>query len=154
MDKFYLNRFVFPVGLVIWNDITAYLCGFFFGKTPLIQLSPKKTWEGFIGAFFLTLILGFLLPRYLAQFPYLICPVKNLQSSDCIPNSVFLPAIYHVPTSVSGLLQRLFSLHIDHIVILPMQIHGLIMALFASIIAPFGGFFASGFKRACRLMRL
>lgn len=23
--------------------------GFFFGRTPLIQLSPKKTWEGFLG---------------------------------------------------------------------------------------------------------
>ena len=29
-----------------------------------------------------------------------------------------------------------------------MQWHGLALALFASIIAPFGGFFASGFKRA------
>lgn len=23
--------------------------GFFFGRTPLIKLSPKKTWEGFLG---------------------------------------------------------------------------------------------------------
>ena len=34
---------------VIVNDITAYLFGIFFGKTPLIKLSPNKTWEGFIG---------------------------------------------------------------------------------------------------------
>ena len=27
----------------------AYVFGFFFGRTPLIKLSPKKTWEGFIG---------------------------------------------------------------------------------------------------------
>lgn len=25
------------------------LAGFFFGRTPLIKLSPKKTWEGFLG---------------------------------------------------------------------------------------------------------
>jgi phosphatidate cytidylyltransferase len=30
----------------------------------------------------------------------------------------------------------------------PFQIHSLIMAAFASLVAPFGGFFASGFKRA------
>lgn len=32
--------------------------------------------------------------------------------------------------------------------ILPVQWHALCLGLFASIIAPFGGFFASGFKRA------
>jgi hypothetical protein len=31
---------------------------------------------------------------------------------------------------------------------MPVQWHALALGLFASIIAPFGGFFASGFKRA------
>jgi hypothetical protein len=31
---------------------------------------------------------------------------------------------------------------------MPAQWHALALGLFASIIAPFGGFFASGFKRA------
>ena len=35
--------------MVIINDVMAYMFGFFMGRTPLIQLSPKKTWEGFIG---------------------------------------------------------------------------------------------------------
>jgi CDP-diglyceride synthetase len=26
--------------------VQAYIFGFFFGRTPLIKLSPKKTWEG------------------------------------------------------------------------------------------------------------
>jgi phosphatidate cytidylyltransferase len=30
----------------------------------------------------------------------------------------------------------------------PFQIHAVVMAAFASLVAPFGGFFASGFKRA------
>lgn len=42
--------------MIICNDIWAYLFGFFFGKTPLIKLSPKKTWEGYIGGGFATLV--------------------------------------------------------------------------------------------------
>jgi len=41
------------------NDVAAYIFGFFFGKTPLIKLSPKKTWEGFIGASVATMIAAF-----------------------------------------------------------------------------------------------
>jgi len=53
-------RFILPVALVICNDIFAYIFGFFFGRTRLIALSPKKTWEGFIGGLLCTLVLGFL----------------------------------------------------------------------------------------------
>ena len=52
--------FILPALLVITNDICAYLFGVKWGKTPLIELSPKKTWEGFIGGFFSTIVLGFL----------------------------------------------------------------------------------------------
>ena len=41
--------FILPILMVVINDVMAYMFGFFFGKTPLIKLSPKKTWEGFIG---------------------------------------------------------------------------------------------------------
>lgn len=41
--------FLLPVSLIICNDIFAFVFGFLFGKTQLIKLSPKKTWEGFIG---------------------------------------------------------------------------------------------------------
>ena len=44
--------------MIICNDIMAYMFGFFFGKTPLIRLSPKKTWEGFIGGAVSTVIYG------------------------------------------------------------------------------------------------
>jgi CDP-diglyceride synthetase len=36
--------FFVPVCLVIWNDVYAYVFGRFWGRTPLIKLSPKKTW--------------------------------------------------------------------------------------------------------------
>jgi len=51
--------YILPVSIIICNDMMAYFFGFFFGRTPLIQLSPKKTWEGFIGATFSTMIWAF-----------------------------------------------------------------------------------------------
>ena len=32
-----------------------------------------------------------------------------------------------------------------------LQLHAIVLAMFASIIAPFGGFFASGFKRSFKI---
>ena len=51
---------VFPAILVVVNDIFAYIFGKSFGKTRLIELSPKKTVEGFIGGLFSTLIASFI----------------------------------------------------------------------------------------------
>ena len=56
-------RFLVPVSMIICNDIMAYLFGFFFGKTPLIKLSPKKTWEGFIGGAFSTVVFGIIVSK-------------------------------------------------------------------------------------------
>lgn len=53
-----LSRFIVPVSMIVCNDVMAYMFGFFFGRTPLIQLSPKKTWEGFIGGGFSTVVFG------------------------------------------------------------------------------------------------
>ena len=40
---------------------------------------------------------------------------------------------------------------IAHWEISEMQLHSIVMAVFASLVAPFGGFFASGFKRAFKI---
>lgn len=47
-----------PVSMIICCDIMSYMFGFFFGKTPLIKLSPKKTWEGFLGGAASTVLFG------------------------------------------------------------------------------------------------
>lgn len=64
----------FPHCCVICNDVCAYLVGFFAGKTPLIKLSPKKTWEGFIGGAFFTMVFAFIATDYLSQIPHIVCP--------------------------------------------------------------------------------
>ncbi|KAJ3298119.1 hypothetical protein HDU79_000521 [Rhizoclosmatium sp. JEL0117] len=150
--------FLLPTSLVICNDISAYVAGFFFGKTPLIQLSPKKTWEGFIGGFLATIVFGFGFSGWMAQYQYLICPVDNLRTSywsglECSPNPVFLVRELVIPEWIS----RIVLLSTAGLVkwtiwrVAPFQFHAVIMALFASIIAPFGGFFASGAKRAFKI---
>lgn len=68
--------FFMPVALVVTNDIFAYLCGITFGRTPLIKISPKKTWEGFLGAWFFTVLLGLVMTYFMAQSKYFICPVN------------------------------------------------------------------------------
>ncbi|KAJ3275229.1 hypothetical protein HDV01_000955 [Terramyces sp. JEL0728] len=93
--------FVLPCALVVCNDIMAYVSGFFLGKTPLIKISPKKTWEGWIAVPF-----HFIFPSVVSAEP------------------------------------------IRAMTVLPIQLHALVFGLFASLIAPFGGFFASGLKRA------
>lgn len=172
--------FFLPASLVITNDIFAYICGITFGRTQLIKLSPKKTVEGFVGAWVLTIVFGFAMTNVLMRYKYFICPVNvrsplsvlfipsltNFQSSprpnplklthfspqdlganvftglSCTPNPVFIPHAYSLPSL--GLLPR--TIHIA-----PMQFHILFFATFASLIAPFGGFFASGLKRTFKI---
>lgn len=51
------------------GDVFAYLCGNKFGRHPLIQrISPKKTVEGAISAFFATVLFSCLSKIYLPQF--------------------------------------------------------------------------------------
>ncbi|OAD04917.1 hypothetical protein MUCCIDRAFT_36597 [Mucor lusitanicus CBS 277.49] len=139
--------FFIPTSLVICNDIFAYICGFFWGRTPLITVSPKKTVEGFVGGWICTMIFGMLWSTLLMRFNYMICPVKDLSMSawseiDCSPvNPVFTAVPWALPAAWTTIIKTL-------VWIAPVQLHSLVMACFASLIAPFGGFFASGVKRA------
>lgn len=139
--------FLLPATLIVINDIAAYIFGFFFGKTPLIKLSPKKTWEGFIGASVTTIISAFMLANIMGRSQWLTCPRKDLSTGwlDCDPGFLFKPESY----SLLGWTPHWFPW--KEISTLPVQWHALCLGLFASIIAPFGGFFASGFKRAFKI---
>ncbi|RNA60842.1 phosphatidate cytidylyltransferase [Chryseobacterium nematophagum] len=52
--------------ILIWSsDTFAYLTGKFFGKHKMApKISPKKTWEGYIGGVTLTLILSYFIECY------------------------------------------------------------------------------------------
>lgn len=68
--------FILPSALVIVNDIFAYICGITFGRTPLIKLSPKKTVEGFVGAWVFTVFFGFLFTSLMSRHTFFTCPVN------------------------------------------------------------------------------
>eukprot|EP00164_Ancoracysta_twista_P000893 GFYU01001174.1.p1 GENE.GFYU01001174.1~~GFYU01001174.1.p1 ORF type:complete len:468 (+),score=118.05 GFYU01001174.1:183-1586(+) len=144
--------FMLPASLIVSNDVMAYVFGFFFGRTPLIRLSPKKTWEGFIGAFCFTVVWSFFWTRLLLEFEFFICPKKDLSLEwvTCERQEIFLLVQHHIPAVVSEALAAV-GIEFTEMWIAPVQWHAMVMAVFASIIGPFGGFFASGLKRAFKI---
>lgn len=142
--------FLMPCAFVICNDIVAMICGSFLpgGRTSLIRVSPNKTWEGFGAGGVSTLALAALLSTALgaAEDPvlrsWLACPPAHLElvpfaaAPDSCPVAEALFGLQ--PYTLAGSIYELR----------PIQVHAMVLAVFASTVAPFGGFFASGFKRA------
>ncbi|HAQ59092.1 MAG TPA: phosphatidate cytidylyltransferase [Microbacterium sp.] len=57
--------------IAVASDTGAYAAGVAFGRTPMApRISPKKTWEGFGGAFAAALIAGVLLAWLLLGLPW------------------------------------------------------------------------------------
>eukprot|EP00871_Galdieria_phlegrea_P003131 jgi/Galph1/3819/GphlegSOOS_G2485.1 len=160
--------FLLPACLVIVNDIFAYLVGFFFGRTKLTALSPKKTWEGYIGGGLATVMFGFCFSRILGRYPLICQPSSTFISTRVeFPRTirvflvflgkrasslVLLRKLLGAICSVTGICIWSKQFGVDPFLeLLPMQIHSIFLSLFASLIAPFGGFFASGLKRAFKV---
>lgn len=145
--------FIVPVSMIVINDSMAYLFGFFFGKTPLIKLSPKKTWEGFIGGVISTVILGMIVSHLLCGYQFFVCPIESYDPIErvfkCTPSKLFQLTEYCLPETLQFIF-KIFGLP-QTISIYPFVLHSLALSLFSSIIGPFGGFFASGFKRAFKI---
>ena len=55
--------------ILLWtNDTAAYLSGLLLGRHRLFErISPKKSWEGFIGGTLITLIIAFFLHLFLSD---------------------------------------------------------------------------------------
>lgn len=52
-------------------DTFAYIFGINFGKTKMIpSISPKKSWEGFIGGFISTIIVSYFASRYFIEISF------------------------------------------------------------------------------------
>merc|ERR1712038_780903 len=177
-----------PIMLVVSNDSFAWLagvtCGRKFIHKEFMRLSPNKTWEGFIGGWIGTMIFGWYLSKFMAQFPWMVCPTNKFslvpEPLECEMDPIFHEATNTIPSQVFELFPRAVVQAIPGIVnvcmingdtsnltacisgeeshshhhfelikkMYPIQIHALGLAMFASLVAPFGGFLASGIKRA------
>jgi phosphatidate cytidylyltransferase len=62
----YNYQIIFGCLFILWaSDTGAYFAGTFFGKRKLFErISPKKSWEGFIGGAILALVFAYGLSRY------------------------------------------------------------------------------------------
>lgn len=144
------------------------LQGITFGRTPLIRLSPKKTVEGFIGGALATLVFALLFVALctelqLHDFHHLmLCPVGGggllgWRITHCDVSRVagglfvFKPIGAHAGWLGSAARALLSQGTAASISVSEAQLHACLMGLFAAFIAPFGGFLASGFKRAFRI---
>ena len=69
--------------VLTWTfDTFAYLFGVRFGKTKIMpSVSPKKSWEGFVGGFIFTIISAYLTVSYL----------PSIELNQAIIISLFLP---------------------------------------------------------------
>jgi phosphatidate cytidylyltransferase len=156
--------FVLPVFLIIINDSTAYIFGFLMGRTPLIAISPKKTWEGFIGGaistFFIALGITHLVTQqlHLYNLKYLfVCPVQRddfgVDINVCTPDAALYATrpLSTYTTFSDTLTYALGAVGAEQLHFSPMQGHAVVLAIFAALVAPFGGFFASGLKRAFKM---
>jgi len=57
--------------LTVGNDVGGYATGVFFGKHPIAaHVSPKKSWEGFLGSLVVQGIVGALAFTYLLDAPW------------------------------------------------------------------------------------
>lgn len=140
--------FLLPATCVVINDIAAYGFGKCYGRTKLLKLSPKKTLEGFAGACVFTMVWGFWFAGFCAKFQRLTCPKKDFVSAmECPVDPLFVFTSIEFPEWVSSLTFGTFR----SIEVCPVQYHALAIGAYASLIAPFGGFFASGLKRAFKL---
>jgi phosphatidate cytidylyltransferase len=166
------------LNLVVCNDCFAYICGKKFGKTPLIGLSPNKTKEGFFGAMMVTFIDGILFSRFLTDpnydplyrvglisepflQPIMTCKphgVVGTSFSFNIPKCDLLdiykpqqicsntyPKVSYILSFIPGGVEQMVC---DHFSWSQIQSHSIVLAAFASLIAPFYGFLGSAVKRA------
>ncbi|RXG51398.1 Phosphatidate cytidylyltransferase, photoreceptor-specific, partial [Armadillidium vulgare] len=94
------------------------------------------------------------LSYWMCQYPFFVCPLSYSETEDglkyeCEPSPIFLPQEYSLPETVGKLCTLLGTK--KTLSMYPFVFHSVALSLFSSVIGPFGGFFASGFKRAFKI---
>lgn len=134
--------------------------------TPLFfELSPNKTWEGFIGGGICTFFWGWIFAGLLGSSQYMTCPpvVTFVPAAPLtcefqpqmfvwrpLKEAALIAAKDFAPEAVLDDVLRLVNAmpFPDGVYARVCQFHAMALACFAAAIAPFGGFLASSIKRA------
>lgn len=102
--------FVLLVFILIWlNDTGAYLCGRAFGRLKLFpRLSPKKTWEGFLGGLLLGVVVSmvFLVTGITGKLMYI--PLL-----DKWETAVGLPLVVGITGTLGDLFESMIKRSVD-----------------------------------------
>jgi phosphatidate cytidylyltransferase len=127
---------------VVYNETAAYFCGRLFGGGRLVAFSSDQTIGGAIGGLIVATTACYFQPRLLARFPFAFCADAPALAFDvkCAIPDLFVE-------------QRISAFGKWKWLAMPAQIHGVVLAFFASLIAPFAGLLASGLRRCFNIGR-
>ena len=103
--------FLYVILGVIFNDMGAYFIGLLFGKHKMNErISPKKTWEGFIGGFVFSIIVSTVFALVCALTDHAILPIFDVQHLYfVIVISILIPLISDVGDFVFSSVKRTFG---------------------------------------------
>ena len=74
------SLFIYVVIGAFTTDIGAYFVGVFFGRNKINErISPKKTWEGFIGGVVISIVISFLFGFILASIGHPMLDIFSLE---------------------------------------------------------------------------
>ena len=111
--KYIQSTFLFAYVIlgVIFNDMGAYFIGLLFGKHKMNErISPKKTWEGFIGGVVFSIIVSTTFALVCALTDHAILPIFDVQHLYyVIVISILIPLISDVGDFVFSSVKRTFG---------------------------------------------
>lgn len=97
---------------IAFNDVGAYLIGLLFGKHKLNpRISPKKTWEGFVGGIIFSTLMSMMFALIVAHFNFPMLPVFTIDKWYWVLLcSVILPFVGNLGDFTFSAIKRHFGI--------------------------------------------
>ena len=113
-----LFKFLQSFGLIAYvvlgtliNDAGAYFVGILFGKNKMTSISPKKTWEGFVGGVIISIIFSFSFCMIFSLCNIPILPFLDLKHwYNVLILSIFIPFIATLGDLVFSSIKRQYGI--------------------------------------------
>lgn len=104
--------FIFVVIGTFLSDIGAYFCGVLFGRHKMNEkISPKKTWEGFVGGVMLSASLSFVFAFLLAKNNIPILPIFDIDHwYNILIVSIIMPFTANIGDFIFSSIKRNYNI--------------------------------------------